>query len=98
MIPFFSFFFWFVLLLFYIFFFFRKLSAPKKVSGGETVSSGSEPEKQRNQKRVLPLGTAETKKLAKKGKGQPKTRKRKAEGLNGIVHPALLLPYLRKVC
>ncbi|XP_044181643.1 general transcription factor 3C polypeptide 1-like isoform X7 [Acropora millepora] len=61
----------------------RKLSAPKKVSGGETVSSGSEPEKQRNQKRVLPLGTAETKKLAKKGKGQQKTRKRKAEDSQG---------------
>ena len=73
------------LFLLLFFFFFRKLSAPKKVSGDETVSSGSEPEKQRNQKRVLPLGTAETKKLAKKGKGQQKTRKRKAEGLNGIL-------------
>ena len=93
-----SFFFFLFIFFFYLFFFFRKLSAPKKVSGGETVSSGSEPEKQRNQKRILPLGTAETKKLAKKGKGQQKTRKRKAEGLNGIVHPALLLPYLRRVC
>lgn len=61
------------------------------------MSSGSEQAAQRNQKRVLPLGTAETKKLARKGKGQQKTRKRKAEGLNGIVQSAVLLSCLHSV-
>ena len=44
------------------------------------MSSGSDQVPQKSQKKIRTLGTAETKKLAKKGKGPKKMRKRKADG------------------
>ncbi|XP_068737049.1 general transcription factor 3C polypeptide 1-like isoform X2 [Montipora capricornis] len=57
----------------------RKSPIPTVAVEEEAVSSGSDQVPQKSQKKIRTLGTAETKKLAKKGKGPKKMRKRKAE-------------------